>query len=65
MNEPSISFHLPVTALPLHHTLQSIKDENISPIPEEYLLAVLLVLWTLTTGTPGPVLRREEKTEEL
>lgn len=30
-----------------------------------YSLAVLLVLCTLTTGTPGPVLRREVKQRKV
>lgn len=41
---------------------RTIKDDNkIYPSHKAYSLAVLLVLCTLTTGTPGPVLRREEK----
>lgn len=60
MNEPSFSSHLLVTAFPLPHTPKPIKDDNkIYLFHKEYSLAVLLVLCTLTTGTPGPVLRRE------
>lgn len=41
---------------------KSIKDKNeIYLVHKEYSLPLLLVLCTLTTGTPGPVLKTEKK----
>lgn len=59
MNDTSVSFHLLATVFPSSSTVpKSIKDKyEIYLFHKEYSLSLLLVLCTLTTGMPGPVLK--------